>query len=47
MRDSHAKCFPDLDYWIQPHDDDDDREEEPRYYNENACDGWEDIYSYD
>jgi hypothetical protein len=44
MREHHAECFPDLQYWIQPHDEDDDEEDEPRHYNENACDGWEDIY---
>jgi hypothetical protein len=24
-----------------------DEEYEPKHYNENACDGWEDIYNYD
>jgi hypothetical protein len=45
MREHHAELFPDLDYFIMPHDEDDDREDEPRHYNENACDGWEDIYN--
>jgi len=47
MMERHKDCFPDLDYWVAPHDEDDDREDEPKHYNENACDGWEDIYSYD
>lgn len=46
MRDGHAKLFPELDYWVQPHDDG-DKEDEPRHYNDKAVDGWEDIYNYD
>jgi viroplasmin and RNaseH domain-containing protein len=46
MQEHHAECFPNLDYWIMEHDEDDDKVDEPRHYNENACDGWEDIYSY-
>lgn len=45
MREHHAECFPDLEYWVKPHDEDDDKEDEPRHYNEDACDGWEDIYN--
>ena len=46
MQEHYAECFPNLDYWVQPHDEDDNKVDEPRHYNENACDGWEDIYSY-
>lgn len=45
MRDKHAELFPESDWWVQQHDEYDDREEEPKHYNENACDGWEDIYN--
>lgn len=47
MRDEYAEMFPDSDWWTQVHDEDDDKEEEERHYNENACDGWEDIYNYE
>lgn len=43
MRKRHAELFPSLDYSVQQQDE----ENEPRHYNENACDGWEDIYNYD
>lgn len=42
MRDHYAKLFPNLDYLVRQ-----DEEYEPKHYNENACDGWEDIYNYD
>ena len=45
MRDEHAQTFPDNEWWVQEHDEDDDREEEPKRYNNDACDGWEDIYN--
>lgn len=41
MRDEHAQDFPDSDWIIEQHDDE---PKEERHYNENACDGWEDIY---
>jgi hypothetical protein len=33
--------FPDIDYWIEQY-----REEnkKPQHYNNNAIDGWEDLY---
>lgn len=42
MREEHVKDFPDSDWIIE--DDDSEPQQEERYYNENACDGWEDIY---
>ena len=46
MRERHAKCFPDLEYWVQPQYEDEEQDE-PKHYNERAVDGWEDIYNYD
>lgn len=38
----YEKLFPDTDYYIEPYEH---IEPEPeRHYNENAVDGWEDIY---
>jgi hypothetical protein len=44
MRDRHAKCFPDSDWIIEPHDDD-DKYKGGTFRNtpRTACDGWEDI----
>jgi hypothetical protein len=42
MREEHVKDFPDSDWIIE--DDDCEPQQEERYYDENACDGWEDIY---
>ena len=36
--------FPDMVYYIEPYEYE---EKEERTYNENACDGWEDIYPLD
>ena len=36
--------FPDMVYYIEPYEYE---EREERTYNENACDGWEDIYPLD
>ena len=44
MLERHQDRFPDSQWWIEPHSEEDDREDETRHYNENACDGWEDIY---
>ena len=41
MRDEHAKDFPESDWIIEQQDDEPPNE---RHYNEDACDGWEDIY---
>lgn len=37
-----SETFKDLDFWVESHMDEKPKEE--RYYNENAVDGWEDIY---
>jgi len=43
LRDHHAKTFPDIVWIIEPHDEGDEPYEE-KHYNENACDGWEDMF---
>lgn len=42
--------FPDNEYWIQHHTDEDveqKRKDDNRIYNENAIDGWEDMFPHD
>jgi hypothetical protein len=41
--------FPDNEYWIQHHTDEDveqKRKDDNRIYNENAIDGWEDMFPH-
>ena len=40
--------FPENDYWIQHHTDEEvaDRDQENRVYNNNAVDGWEDMFPH-
>lgn len=39
--------FPDDVYRIEPYEYEEKEEKEERTYNENAVDGWEDIYPLD
>jgi hypothetical protein len=44
-----ANTFPDNDYWIQHHTDEDwdEKYKRERSYNDNAVDGWEDMFPHD
>jgi hypothetical protein len=40
-----SETFEDLDFWVESHlDEKPEPEQEERYYNENAVDGWEDMF---
>ena len=43
LRDHYAKTFPDLVFIIEPHDVGDEPYEED-IRNDNAVDGWEDLF---
>lgn len=43
LAESLRGTFPDLVFYVEPYDQ---AVEEERYYNEDAVDGWEDMYPY-
>lgn len=43
LAESLRGAFPDLLFYVEPYDQ---AVEEERYYNEDAVDGWEDMYPY-
>lgn len=48
LRKDLAETFPDNDFWIQHHTDEEIQEldQENRIYNDNAVDGWEDMFPH-
>ena len=44
LQDQLKELFPESNFWIEFHLDEKPQENEEGYYNENAVDGWEDIY---
>jgi hypothetical protein len=48
LRKDLAETFPDNDFWIQHHTDEEIQEldQENRNYNDNAVDGWEDMFPH-
>lgn len=44
LQDDLKETFPESNFWIELHLNEKPQEEEERHYNEDAVDGWEDIY---
>lgn len=42
MLTRHQNFFPEIVWLIEPHDEEEEKEE--KNYNENAVDGWEDLF---
>ena len=48
MAEEYKAMFPNTDYYpSQDYEYAEKEERENRFYNSNACDGWEDIYPLD